>query len=293
MSGLVLAGIQVEVPGVRVLNGTDDARARLSTEDYKRRTGVVDKIVVHTTKGIFPQKILPGQGPFGRAFYVADFWKNDPLRSAAPIVIDGHLVLCLGDLLTQAAHHATTANPRSIGIELYQEASGAIYEGTLLNAVRVVRAICGLSFDERFAHSLAVPYQLAADAYVPGKIIERLKAGGDDFAGIFGHRDQAWMFPEHLTPAKRLEYPRGYAGRGRGDPGDEIGARLISDGCEPFKLGAREDLVAWMRRQARLNTWGAKLVADGICGRATIAAMKRFGFAHGREIDTAVEDPRG
>lgn len=294
MSGLVVAGVQVDVPGVRVLNVTDDARAKLSPEDYKKRASrVVKKIVVHTTKGISPTKVFPGRGPEGRAFIVSNHWKGDPLRSAAQLVADGHLVLCLADLATICAHHATTANDDSIGLEMYQESNGGIYEGTLDNAVRIIRALCGLSFDDRFAHTIAIPYQIAGDRYVAGKIIERLKFGGDDFSGIFGHRDQAWMFPEYLDAVKRAKYPHGYAGRGAGDPGDDIGQRLIADGCEPFKLASREDLTAWMHRQRRLNMWGAKLAVDGLPGPATFAAMKKLRFAHGREIDAAVEDPRG
>lgn len=292
MSGLILGGIQVEVEGVRILNASDDPRAKHSPEDYAKRTQVVTQLGIHTTQGKWPQAILPGRGPEGRAFDVAKYWDDDPLRSAAPIVIDGHVALCLGDLLTTAAHHATKSNPRSIGFEICQSPNGAVYLESLRMMLLIARKLCELSFDDRFAHALAVPYQIVGDAYVPGKIVERLKHGGEDWAGIFGHRDQAWMFPEWLDAAKRAKYPHGYAGRGRGDPGDEPYRLLIEDGCEPFKLGAREDLVAWMRRQAKLNTWGAKLVVDGIFGRKTRDAMKRFGFAHGREIDAAVEDPR-
>ncbi len=32
-------------------------------------------------------------------------------------------------------------------------------------------------------------------------------------------------------------------------------------------------------------------MVDGICGPSTLAAMRRRGFANGREIDAAVEAP--
>ncbi len=272
MSGLLVAGLELEVPGVRVINSRDAAWCKLDGGDYrKRRTPWVRQIIVHTTKGKWPQHVKPGAGPDGRDRVVADFWHKDPLHSAAHIVIDSDgSVACLADLAAVCAYHATTSNDWSVGIEIYQEADGGIYEAALVALEKLVPFVC---------ETMSIPFQIAGDRYVGGRILERMKHGGPDCVGIFGHRDQAWDF-ENNTSA-----------RGRGDPGDEAYERLIAAGAEPMCFAGRGDLGAWKHRQLRLNLWGEKLTVDGICGPSTYRAMQRRGFAHGREIDAAAEAP--
>lgn len=272
--GLLVSGLYIDVPGVNVVAPGPGSPpwVKLDAGDFRRRrTPWVRQVIVHTTKGKWPQHVKPGRGPDGREKAVADFWRGDPLHSAAHIVIgsDGD-VACLADLALICAWHATTSSDHSVGIEVYQEADGGIYEAALESLVKIVPVICDV---------LSIPFQIAGDRYVPGRILERMKNGGADCVGIFGHRDQAWDFEKNA------------AARGRGDPGDEIYHRLIDAGAEPFCYAARGDLGAWKNRQLKLNLMGERLVVDGVCGPGTYQAMRRRGFANGREIDKLVELP--
>lgn len=258
--GLLIASQLHEVPGVecRSPGAGSPPWLRLSPGDYcQRRTKWVRGIVLHSTKGIHPQTILPGRGPGGRDQVVADFWRNDPNHSAAHIVIDTDgSVACLADLATVSAYHATSVNDVSVGIELYQEAGGGIYEATLTSAVAVCRVIC---------EAMGIPYQFHHAPYRNAPV-PRLVAGGADCVGIYGHRDQTDR-------------------RGAGDPGGAIYARLRADGCEAFDFGKREDLDTWIRRQQRLRQLGEQVDVDGICGPGTMAAMRRRGIKRGLELD--------
>lgn len=187
----------------------------------------------------------------------------DPAYSGAHIVIgsDGE-VACLCDVVFDEAYHATVSNRYSIGIEVYQEAGGVIYEAALHAMVAVCRVL---------SDACGIPFQHPGRTY-PGKPLARMLDGGKDCYGFFGHRDNTDR-------------------RGRGDPGDSVFAELRLSGSEPLDYDARQDIEVGKRRQAKLNAWGASLVVDGLFGSSSMAAMRGFGFAHGREIDVAVEVP--
>lgn len=286
MPGLLMGGQELLVGGLSIINRNDVSWAKLDTGDYKVRNHKwVRQIIIHTTKGIWPQHVKSGKGPTGADRIVADYWARDPQHSGAHLVVDRDGdVVCLADLLRHAAFHATTSNEWSVGIEMYQEADGGIYQAVLDSTVKLVHALC---------LALNIPDQIAADGWRPNTIIDRMLHGGPDCIGIFGHRDQAWKFPEWLSLQDRAHYPKGYAGRGRGDPGDLIYDMLVKSGSEPLNFGRGDDKLVWRRRQARLNSWGAKLAVDGVCGPGTVAAMRSFGLSHGRDIDSAVEAPTG
>jgi hypothetical protein len=279
MPGLLIDGVEVLVPGLRIFNGNDLPWCKLSTADYKPRSTLwVRQLIVHSTQGRWPQPLRRGRGPGGTMRNTADFWRKDPTHSGAQLGIDNDgTVYCFADLRRHCAYHATTSNDWSVGIEMRQEPNdGAIYEAVYDACVKLVPAICA---------ELGIPFQIAADAYVPGQIIGRMLHGGSDCVGVFGHRDQAWMLPDWIKdPEQRRRYPTGYASRGRGDPGDDIYKRLIAAGAEPFLYGAMQDLATWKCRQRVLNAQGAGLVVDGVCGPGTMAALRRLGFRHGREI---------
>lgn len=262
MTGLLIAGLLHDVPGVECLSpgAGSPPWLRLSPGDYKmRQTKWVRQIVLHTTRGIAPQTIRPGRGKGGRDRVVAEFWRNDPNHSAAHIVVDSDgSVACLGDLATVCAYHATTANDWSVGIEIAQEPDGSLYEVQLASTVAVCRVIC---------EAMGIPYQMHHAAYRNAPV-ERLVPGGRDCAGIYGHRDQTDR-------------------RGLGDPGGAIYARLRADGCEGFDFQKREDLDKWIGRQIKLRAMGEAVDVDGICGPGTMAAMRRRGFKTGAELDAA------
>lgn len=265
MSGLLISGVEVAVAGLEIVNRHDAAWARLDARDCrKRRTPWVRQIIIHTTKGKHPQRIIPGLGPSGADRRVAEFWHGDPAYSGAHLVVDRDgSIACLADLVDDTAHHAELSNEWSVGIEMYQEGDGGIYDAVLASTVLLVRALCT---------EIGIPFQVAADTYV-NRPIARMVDGGRDCVGIFGHRDNT-------------------SSRGRGDPGDAIYARLAAAGAELLDFGERQDLAVWRARQRRLNACGQKLTCDGVCGPGTVRAMRELGFEHGREIDAMVEDPR-
>lgn len=237
--------------------------ARLSPDDYRaRKTTWVRQVIVHTTKGMWPQSVKPGSGAAGRCERVAEFWHRDPEHSAALLVVgsDGSAA-CLGDLVRDAAYHATMSNEYSVGIEIYQESDGSITEAAYDTAVRLTIGVCD---------ALGIPLQMPAPG-VHG-VIDRMALGGKDCVGVFGHR--------HNTHR-----------RGRGDPGDEIFLRLESAGAEILDYGKREDLQIGCARQIWLNAADSRmgltnrpLTVDGVCGPASMAAMRRHGFARWADV---------
>lgn len=283
MSGLLIAGHVVEVPGCTVYNPLDTPWCKLSPRDYRtRRTKWIRQLIAHTTLGKWPQKILMSPAPDtdgAGARATADWWRKSDTQSSAPIVIDfDGDVACLADVVTACCYHAGTSNEHSIGIEMKQRADGGIYDATLRSFVAVCKVLC---------EHVGIPFQVAADKYTPGQIIGRMRDGGADCVGIFGHRDQAWKFPHQLSAEERKRFPNGRADRGRGDPGDEPPKRLALAGAELFNYGAAQDLSTWKARQRKLNAMGERLAVDGICGPGTMGALRRRGFASGRELDAA------
>lgn len=280
--GLVLAGLIIPVEGMRIESFVDNPKLQLSGRDYKaRKTKWPRQWVIHTTKGVWPQFLVDGIGPPLAADGVVKFWNEDPLHSGAQLVVDGDSAVQTCDIATCAASHATTANDWSTGVEMYQERDGVIRKATIANTVRLV--IAGMKAQR-------LPLQIASDRYVPGKIIERLKYGGPDFVGIYGHRDQAWKFPEWLDADERRRFPNGYAARGRGDPGDGVYDAFIATGeVEAVNVGAQQDRALWRGRQLALNRMGEDLDVDGIPGRATMDALERRGFSSGPDLDAHVD----
>jgi hypothetical protein len=266
MSGVVIDGVETEVPGLTVSNWHDNPRLRLrigqpngANDGRLRRTRWVRNIILHTTKGIpggkdkRPQKILPGLGPKGQAAEsVARWWSTSELASGAHLVCDfDGTWICLADLATECAYHATTVNDISIGIEICQGREAELYEGQLASVITMVDFLTA-----RFGIQRQVP-----DAYRGP--ISRLEEGGADCVGVFGHRDQT-------------------DNRGPGDPGDAIMERLRAAGYESFDFGAGADRAAWKERQQQLSVrQGKSLVVDGIPGPAMVAHLLQCGYPCG------------
>lgn len=265
MSGLLIDGVRYDVPGVNVIGPGDEPWAVLDGHDGKPRTEWVRQITIHTTKGIHPQPLRAGKGAGGRAKAVAAFWRGDANHSAAHLVVDNDgSILCLADLAKTQTYHATTVNPWSVGIEMYQEANGGIYEAVLDSTVALVMRLCDL---------MGIPFQGEARPYTSNGILQRLLHGGEDVVGVFGHRDNAWDFKRNTST------------RGRGDPGDAIFARLRASGMmvhhyDRQPLGG--DRVFWGDVQRALNrAHGLRLNPDGVCGPATVAALRTHGLWNG------------
>jgi hypothetical protein len=258
VGGLLVGGVVHPIDGVEVLNPLTTSWAKLGPEDYKmRRTSWVRQFIWHTTKGIWPQHVIPGAGPGGKDKILADFFRGDPEHSASQLGIDDDgSIVCLCDLATIAAHHATVSNDHSVGIEIYQRGDGGIYAVQLATVRKLGRALSSV-FD--------VPYQVHTRPYGNAPLARMVVNGGLDCVGHFGHRDNTHR-------------------RGRGDPGDYVSAELRADDAESFDFLMREDINTWKRRQAWLNAQGAKLKVDGIAGPSTMRALRSLGLREGRQI---------
>lgn len=269
MTGLLIAGELVPVPGVNVIPPATHGGppwATLSPGDYRMRpTAWIRQVILHTTKGQAPQHVIPGAGAPGRAEIVADFWRHDPAHSAAPLVMDvDGTAVCLGDLVELECYHAEGSNPWSVGIEMYQLGDGGLYDATLASTARLVEVLC-----EHFG----IPTQYPRPPYrgVPLSRMEtgsgptRRQLGGPNLVGVFGHRDNT-------------------SNRGPGDPGDEIFRRLAALGFEAVNFEHDEDLLLGKERQAALNARGARLTVDGVVGVASIGAMRQLGFKRWRDV---------
>lgn len=266
MSGLLIRGQRYDVPGVQVIGPGDQPWAVLSPGDCRTRPNDWPRqITIHTTKGIASQSVRPGKGPGGRDKAVADFWRQDPNHSAAHIIVDNDgSIVCLGDLVRVETYHATTVNEWSVGIEMFQESDGSIYEAVLDSTVRLVLRLCDL---------LDIPFQGEARPYVENGILQRLKNGGKDAVGVFGHRDNAWDFVHNTST------------RGRGDPGDIIFLRLRAAGMILHRYDQTPvpgDKQYWTKVQLALNEkYSLTLPTDGVCGPLTVAALRKYGLWNG------------
>ena len=253
MPGLVVNGNEYPVQDLDIINSNDAAWCRLDQHDFQwRRTSWVRQLILHTTEGTSPLRLLSGRGPGGRARDVAEFWRNDPKSSAGHLLIDNDgTVACLCDLAKVEAFHATVSNGWSIGIKMYQEANNGVYEAVYAAAVKLVPALCRI---------FGIQFQIPKLPYT--KPLRRMADGGERCVGVFGHRDNT----DEVGP---------------GDPGDEIFRRLAAAGAEQFDHDRDEDLDAWKERQRALNQAGATLTIDGVPGPRTVEALKAAGHASG------------
>ena len=133
MTGLLIDGEIVPVAGLNVLppfSAGGPTWCQLDPGDYRPRpTSWIRQVILHTTKGQWPQLIRPGAGAPGKAQIVADFWRGDPTHSAAHLVVDlDGSVACLCDLALVETYHAEGSNPWSIGIEMYQLNDGSLHD---------------------------------------------------------------------------------------------------------------------------------------------------------------------
>jgi hypothetical protein len=256
MPGLLYNGKLIQVPGLEIISPGDQPWARLSSEDFGPRPSQwIRQITLHTTKGKWPQHVKPGAGAGGKDKAVADWWIKDKNHSAAQLVVDNDgSIACLCDLKYAAWHNSNfKLNQVSIGIEMYQEADGGIYEAVLESTVKLVLALCDI---------FGIPLQGALLPYRNAPI-RRMELGDTTVVGVYGHRD--------------ITHSRGY-----GDPGEEILNRLVKAGMIRFDIQAKKEIEFWKRVQNSLNSkYGLKLTCDGICGPGTVKALRDLGLWNG------------
>lgn len=225
-----------------------DPRFRIGPTDRTHRNeSWVRGIVLHTTHGAYPQPLKPGLGVGGSALANLRYWNSSADYASAHLLIDRDgVVYQTADLFLEETWHATTVNAVTIGVEICQGSDGSLYQ----RQIDVAVALCDF-LTARFGIQRQIP------APYEGKPITRLVAGGRDFVGVYGHRDQT-------------------VNRGRGDPGDLVMSALRAAGYEQYELARGEDLIVWKARQAELG-----LKADGIPGKRTCASLLAAGHQDG------------
>lgn len=243
--------------GIVVRNYLDDPSLKLDLDPEGGRDGSarstkwIRGIVFHTTRGRWPQEIRPGvspPAPDGEAN--ARYWSRSSGMAGAHLIIDsGREILQTADLARVSAYHAGGVNDVTIGVEIVQFASGLIWEDELDPTAVLLADFLTLRFE----------IQRQFQELYHGGPCKRLKAGGADCVGLYGHRDQT-------------------DDRGRGDPGDALWVKLRAAGYEGVDFERNTDVGVWKARQRHLNSIGARsgvnLKPDGIPGPATAKALR-------------------
>lgn len=257
MTGLLINGRLHPVADLHVVPPASHGGpswARLDGRDYRaRKTSWIRQIVPHATWGGWPQTIVQGFGPGGRARRCAENWRSDPAYSGAHLLAEDDTVYQLADIGRIAAYHAEGSNPWSVGIEACQYDGGHLATATIATVTRLTLALCEL---------LGIPEQ--QPLYRGGPIARcetgwretRHNTGGPDVVGVIPHRSNTRT-------------------RGRGDPGDAICEALEAAGVRVLDYDAGEDLELGRERQRWLVARGESLVVDGVIGPASVAAMRR------------------
>jgi hypothetical protein len=255
MPGLIIDGREEQVPGLTIVNYKDNPNLKLKPGHSMRarHTRWVRSIGLHNTKNV-QTSVAPGAGPsknIGEA--VVRFWSTDPNPAGAHIIVDWDATIyCLADLLKDAAYHMGTMNEVSIGIEIYESSAGMVYDDQLQAVVTLVKWLCS-----RFRIQMQLP------TWSDNSEIARIKAGGEDCVGVFGHCHNYYKGKAH-------------------DPGFDIMKRLATSGFKEFNFyrkdpqGMTEDIRYWRDIQTKLG-----LRPDGVPGPKTCDALQALGFANG------------
>lgn len=255
------------IPGLAVQSYLDNGALllKLPEDGASRATTWIRAVCFHTTKGLWPQVVVPGYGPHvDDAAKVNRYWTNNQKAGGAQFVVDrdgdaGSMCDCF----SVAAYHASQVNQVTQGIEIFQESDKDVYEGELNAAVKLCDALTWFYGIQRQIQ----------DVYYQRKPVPRLLAPKDglDVVGVYGHRDVT-------------------TNRGQGDPGDHIydycmrpmlvpdgnGGEIPYPGYEPVNFALDTDIALWKPRQTALNKLGAGLKVDGIPGPRTTAAIKQY-----------------
>lgn len=152
MSGLVVDGARIAVPGVNVVSWLDDpARAPKVTDGATRKQRPL-AIVLHTSRGV-PGKVREGARPSTVAETLARYQSRTERQVSWHLTIDTDGdVLQQADASTWTAWHAGHANRWTVGIELAQhQDSGDLWRAQLVATVAVVTALCdALAIPKRY-----------------------------------------------------------------------------------------------------------------------------------------------
>lgn len=208
--GLVINGVRVPVPGVRIVTYLDDpARCPRVTKGFARPASAAAAVMLHTSRGR-SGVIVDGSRESDKAAKLVRYQTRTE-RAASWCVTIGSAgdVWQQCDAATFATWHATVANPWSVGLELAQDRDTPDLTRAQVDAcVAVVRALCSaLNIPLRVPAIDGAPVNGVVRAWQPRK----QGGGARAAAGVLGHRN--------VTTS-----------RGKGDPGDGIFRALLAAG---------------------------------------------------------------
>jgi hypothetical protein len=209
--GLIVNGVRVAVPGVRVTTWVDDPKRAPPITDGRAITAPPRAFVWHTSKGILCRALAPDAIPSTMAETLALYQSRTDREVSWHLLVDTDAdVLQQADPARWQCWHAGGANAWSLGAELVQrDATGTLTAPQIRAAADVTDAVCA---------ALAIPRRVlvgpdGAPWMRQVRDLQSIKAGGRGltWAGVIGH--------VHLT-----------TDRGPGDPGPWIFAELIARG---------------------------------------------------------------
>jgi hypothetical protein len=210
-SGLIVNGVRVPVPGVRVTTWLDDPKRAPPITDGRSITKPPIAFVWHTSKGVLCRTLAPDAIPSTMAETLALYQSRTDREVSWHLTVDTDAdVLQQADPARWQCWHAGGANAWSLGAELVQrDATGTLTAPQIRAAADVTDATCA---------ALAIPRRVlvgpdGAPWMRQVRDLQSTRAGGRGltWAGVIGH--------VHLT-----------TDRGPGDPGPLIFAELIARG---------------------------------------------------------------
>ena len=209
--GLIVNGVRVAVPGVRVTTWLDDPKRAPPITDGRSITKPPIAFVWHTSKGVLCRALAPDAIPSTMGETLALYQSRTDREVSWHLLVDTDAdVLQQADPARWQCWHAGGANAWSLGAELVQrDATGTLTAPQIRAAADVTDAVCA---------ALAIPRRVlvgpdGAPWMRQVRDLQSIKAGGRGltWAGVIGH--------VHLT-----------TDRGPGDPGPWIFAELIARG---------------------------------------------------------------
>ncbi len=209
--GLIVNGVRVAVPGVRVTTWVDDPKRAPPITDGRAITAPPRAFVWHTSKGVLCRALAFDAIPSTMAETLALYQSRTDREVSWHLTVDTDAdVLQQADPARWMCWHAGGANAWSLGAELVQrDATGTLTAPQIRAAADVTDATCA---------ALAIPRRVlvgpdGAPWVRQVRDLQSTKAGGRGltWAGVIGH--------VHLT-----------TDRGAGDPGPWIFAELIARG---------------------------------------------------------------
>jgi len=209
--GLIVNGVRVAVPGVRVTTWLDDPKRAPPITDGRAITAPPRAFVWHTSKGVLCRALAPDAIPSTHAETLALYQSRTAREVSWHLTVDTDAdVLQQADPARWQCWHAGGANSWSLGAELVQrDATGTLTAPQIRAAADVTDAVCA---------ALAIPRRVlvgpdGAPWVRQVKDLQSTKAGGRGvvWSGVLGH--------VHLT-----------TDRGAGDPGPWIFAELVARG---------------------------------------------------------------